>query len=83
MLLDAILQTKESEESALATRAPHTSTFQRDYFPRPAEIGDITNFRVMPEDHLNYALTWFVLATSVGFLAVRRLRNPPQRYAAR
>ncbi|GAV71597.1 LOW QUALITY PROTEIN: SURF1 domain-containing protein, partial [Cephalotus follicularis] len=42
--------------------------------PFPKDVNTLIHGSVMPQDHLNYTLTWYSLSTAVTFMAFRRLR---------
>lgn len=44
-------------------------------FPLAKSEGDFRQFSVMPQDHLNYALTWFSLSAATTGLAFKVIRN--------
>ncbi|XP_065848546.1 surfeit locus protein 1 [Euphorbia lathyris] len=46
-------------------------------YPLPKDANTLIRSSVMPQDHLNYTLTWYSLSAAVTFMAVKRLR--PQR----
>ena len=42
-------------------------------------VGDLLTAKVTPQDHANYALTWYSLSAATAMLALRVLRNPGVR----
>jgi len=44
-------------------------------FPLPKESDAFLKSPVMPQDHLNYALTWYSLSAATTFMAVKRLQS--------
>ncbi|CAL8465270.1 g4805 [Coccomyxa elongata] len=58
------------ELMALRTR---TSSAE-DQYPLPRTMDDLMAFSVMPNDHRNYALTWFCLSGATAVLALRAAR---------
>jgi surfeit locus 1 family protein len=44
-------------------------------FPLAKSEGDFRQFSVMPQDHLNYALTWFSLSAATTGLAFKVIRS--------
>ena len=38
-------------------------------------LGDFLRFNVTPQDHINYALTWFTLSLCTALMAYARLRS--------
>jgi surfeit locus 1 family protein len=47
----------------------------RKKFPLPKESDSFLKSSVMPQDHLNYALTWYTLSAATTFMAVKRLQS--------
>ncbi|KAG0617201.1 hypothetical protein M758_5G172400 [Ceratodon purpureus] len=58
---------------AVATSSPDREG--RKKFPLPKESDSFLKSSVMPQDHLNYALTWYTLSAATSFMAVKRLQN--------
>ncbi|CAK9179178.1 unnamed protein product [Ilex paraguariensis] len=48
-------------------------------YPVPKEINTLIRSSVMPQDHLNYTLTWYSLSAAVTFMAFKRLK-PKKRH---
>ncbi|XP_038724854.1 surfeit locus protein 1 [Tripterygium wilfordii] len=48
-------------------------------YPLPKEANALIHSSVMPQDHLNYMLTWYSLSAAVTFMAVKRLRPKRNR----
>ncbi|XP_050220332.1 surfeit locus protein 1 [Mercurialis annua] len=46
-------------------------------YPLPKDVNTLIRSSVMPQDHLNYTMTWYSLSAAVTFMAIKRLR--PQR----
>jgi surfeit locus 1 family protein len=44
-------------------------------YPLPRSMGDLMEFSVSPQDHLNYAATWFTLSSATAVLAVKAIRQ--------
>ncbi|RWR77963.1 surfeit locus protein 1 [Cinnamomum micranthum f. kanehirae] len=44
-------------------------------YPIPKDVNTLIRYSVMPQDHLNYTLTWYSLSAAVTFMAFKRL-NP-------
>ncbi|EEF31590.1 surfeit locus protein 1 [Ricinus communis] len=44
-------------------------------YPLPKDVNTLIRSSVMPQDHLNYTLTWYSLSAAVTFMAFKRL-NP-------
>jgi len=44
-------------------------------FPIQRTLGDFMRFSVTPQDHVNYAATWFTLAAATTVMAFARLRS--------
>ncbi|KAL5751191.1 hypothetical protein ACOSP7_025794 [Xanthoceras sorbifolium] len=42
-------------------------------YPVPKDINTLIRSSVMPQDHLNYTLTWYSLSAAVTFMAFKRL----------
>lgn len=60
------------EVLALRTR---TNSAAQERYPLPRGLEDLMNFSVMPDDHRNYALTWFALSGATALLAVRAAKG--------
>ncbi|XAR49491.1 hypothetical protein NMG60_11032716 [Bertholletia excelsa] len=43
-------------------------------YPIPKDANTLIHSSVMPQDHLNYTLTWYSLSAAVTFMAIKRLR---------
>ncbi|WOK94663.1 surfeit locus protein 1 [Canna indica] len=43
-------------------------------YPIPKDVTTLIRYSVMPQDHLNYTLTWYSLSAAVSFMALRRIR---------
>ncbi|KAF9671290.1 hypothetical protein SADUNF_Sadunf12G0032000 [Salix dunnii] len=43
-------------------------------YPVPKDVNALIRSSVMPQDHLNYTLTWYSLSAAVTFMAFKRLR---------
>lgn len=43
-------------------------------YPVPKDVNTLIRSSVMPQDHLNYTLTWYSLSAAVTFMAFKRLR---------
>lgn len=43
-------------------------------YPVPKDINTLISSSVMPQDHLNYMLTWYSLSAGVTYMAFKRLR---------
>ncbi|BFG33205.1 hypothetical protein CerSpe_194790 [Prunus speciosa] len=48
-------------------------------YPVPKDVGTLIRSSVMPQDHLNYTLTWYSLSAAVTFMAFKRLRPKKSR----
>lgn len=48
-------------------------------YPVPKEVNTLIRSSVMPQDHLNYTLTWYSLSAAVTFMAFKRLRQKKSR----
>ncbi|CAK9312109.1 unnamed protein product [Citrullus colocynthis] len=46
-----------------------------DPYPIPKDVNTLIRSSVMPQDHLNYTLTWYTLSAAVTFMAFKRLRQ--------
>ena len=65
-----------SQMDILARRpmpAGHQSSAES--YPLQRATQDLLHFSVMPDDHRNYALTWFALSAAVLPLGIRALRS--------
>ncbi|CAA2975123.1 surfeit locus 1 [Olea europaea subsp. europaea] len=43
-------------------------------YPVPKDANTLIRSSVMPQDHLNYTLTWYSLSAAVTFMAIKRLK---------
>ncbi|KAK9735311.1 hypothetical protein RND81_04G197700 [Saponaria officinalis] len=43
-------------------------------YPVPKDVNTLIRSSVMPQDHLNYMLTWYSLSAAVTFMAYKRLK---------
>ena len=59
---------------ALRTQKPVT---KQEQYPSPRGVQDLMGFSVNPDDHRNYALTWYTLAAATALLANRAMRQRP------
>ncbi|XP_022725949.1 surfeit locus protein 1 isoform X2 [Durio zibethinus] len=48
-------------------------------YPVPKDINSFIRSSVMPQDHLNYTLTWYSLSAAVTFMAFKRLKPKKSR----
>ncbi|KDP44297.1 hypothetical protein JCGZ_22926 [Jatropha curcas] len=48
-------------------------------YPVPKDVNTLIRSSVMPQDHLNYTLTWYSLSAAVTFMAFKRLRPKRSR----
>lgn len=44
-------------------------------YPIPKDANSLIRSSVMPQDHLNYTLTWYSLSAAVTFMAIKRLQQ--------
>ncbi|KAL3696650.1 hypothetical protein R1sor_010726 [Riccia sorocarpa] len=44
-------------------------------YPIPKNPEALLHASVMPQDHINYALTWYTLSAATTYMAVKRVRN--------
>jgi len=44
-------------------------------YPVPKDASTFVRYSVMPQDHLNYALTWYTLSAATIFMAKKRLQK--------
>ncbi|KAI4302548.1 hypothetical protein MLD38_038277 [Melastoma candidum] len=44
-------------------------------YPIPKDINTLIRSSVMPQDHLNYTMTWYSLSAAVTFMAFKRLKQ--------
>ncbi|KAI0496044.1 hypothetical protein KFK09_022351 [Dendrobium nobile] len=63
-LPDDTLYIEDINENASAT----------DPYPVPKDVNTLIRYSVMPQDHLNYTLTWYSLSAAVTFMAFKRIR---------
>lgn len=47
----------------------------RETYPLPKSLGDFRHFSVMPQDHLNYAITWFTLSAITAGLGYKVIKT--------
>lgn len=43
-------------------------------YPVPKDVNTLIRYSVMPQDHLNYMITWYSLSAAVTFMAIKRIR---------
>ncbi|XP_012574688.1 surfeit locus protein 1 isoform X2 [Cicer arietinum] len=48
-------------------------------YPVPKDVNTLIRFSVMPQDHVNYILTWYSLSAAVTFMAFKRLTQKIKR----
>ncbi|CAI9113699.1 OLC1v1014352C1 [Oldenlandia corymbosa var. corymbosa] len=48
-------------------------------YPVPKDVNTLIRSSVMPQDHLNYTLTWYSLSAAVSFMAFKRLKSKRRR----
>ncbi|KAL2461748.1 Surfeit locus protein 1 [Abeliophyllum distichum] len=48
-------------------------------YPVPKDANTLIRSSVMPQDHLNYTLTWYSLSAAVTFMAIKRLKPKKNR----
>ncbi|KAJ4962322.1 hypothetical protein NE237_022261 [Protea cynaroides] len=48
-------------------------------YPLPKDVNALIRSSVMPQDHLNYTLTWYTLSAAVTFMAVKRVKPSKSR----
>ncbi|GAB2292620.1 Surfeit locus protein 1 [Dionaea muscipula] len=48
-------------------------------YPVPKDVNSLIRSSVMPQDHLNYTLTWYSLSAAVTFMAFKRIRPKKSR----
>lgn len=48
-------------------------------YPVPKDINTLIRSSVMPQDHLNYTLTWYSLSAAVTYMAIKRLKQKKRR----
>ncbi|KAL5539451.1 hypothetical protein UlMin_044610 [Ulmus minor] len=48
-------------------------------YPIPKDVNTLIRSSVMPQDHLNYTLTWYSLSAAVTFMAFKRLKPQKSR----
>lgn len=46
-----------------------------DPYPVPKDVSTLIHYSVMPQDHLNYTITWYSLSAAVTFMAFKRIRQ--------
>lgn len=48
-------------------------------YPVPRDMNTLIRSKVMPQDHLNYSLTWYSLSAAVTYMAYKRLKPKSSR----
>ncbi|XP_068657341.1 surfeit locus protein 1 isoform X2 [Aristolochia californica] len=43
-------------------------------YPVPKDVNSLIRYSVMPQDHMNYTLTWYSLSAAVTFMAIKRVK---------
>ncbi|KAK8948988.1 Surfeit locus protein 1 [Platanthera zijinensis] len=46
----------------------------KDPYPVPKDASTLIHYSVMPQDHLNYTITWYSLSAAVTFMAFKRIK---------
>ncbi|KAI3454950.1 hypothetical protein Pfo_011613 [Paulownia fortunei] len=73
---------------ARACRLPEKTLYVEDIneninpsspYPIPKDANTLTHSSVMPQDHVNYTLTWYSLSAAVTFMAFKRLKPRKSR----
>lgn len=49
--------------------------FTEESYPITRSVSELMSFKVTPEDHRNYALTWYTLSAATGAMAFGILRK--------
>jgi surfeit locus 1 family protein len=71
----AMAQTVGLPPDVTYIEAVSTTNGSSKTFPLPKEPDALLKSSVMPQDHLNYSLTWYSLAAATTFMAVKRLQS--------
>ncbi|EFN55425.1 hypothetical protein CHLNCDRAFT_134584 [Chlorella variabilis] len=56
-------------------RGPPSAMDVEERYPLPKSLDDLMHFSVMPQDHFNYAATWWTLSAATLALAVKAIRQ--------
>ncbi|VFQ66755.1 unnamed protein product [Cuscuta campestris] len=61
-------------ENTLYIEAINDNVDPSNPYPLPKDLNTLLRSSVMPQDHLNYTLTWYSLSAAVTFMAFKRLK---------
>lgn len=70
----AIARTCGLPENAIYIEAVNENVNPSNPYPIPKDNNALIRSSVMPQDHLNYTLTWYSLSAAVTFMAFKRLQ---------
>ncbi|XP_023541123.1 surfeit locus protein 1-like isoform X1 [Cucurbita pepo subsp. pepo] len=75
----AIARTSGLPEDAIYVEDINENVNPSNPYPIPKDVNTLIRSSVMPQDHLNYTLTWYSLSAAVTFMAIKRLRQKTTR----
>ncbi|KAJ9162650.1 hypothetical protein P3X46_022409 [Hevea brasiliensis] len=75
----AIARACELPENTLYVEDINENVSSACPYPLPKDVNTLIRSSVMPQDHLNYTLTWYSLSAAVAFMAFKRLRPKRSR----
>uniref|UniRef100_A0A1J3CCU7 SURF1-like protein n=1 Tax=Noccaea caerulescens TaxID=107243 RepID=A0A1J3CCU7_NOCCA len=70
----AMAQDMGLPENTIYVEDVHEDIDRSRPYPVPKDINTLIRSKVMPQDHLNYSITWYSLSAAVTFMAYKRLK---------
>ncbi|KAJ0264340.1 Surfeit locus protein 1 [Hirschfeldia incana] len=61
-------------EDTIYVEDVHEDIDRSNPYPVPKDINTLIRSKVMPQDHLNYCITWYSLSAAVTFMAYKRIK---------
>ncbi|XP_073024216.1 surfeit locus protein 1-like [Primulina eburnea] len=75
----AIAQACGLSEKTIYVEAINDNIKASSPYPVPKDANALIHSSVMPQDHLNYTVTWYSLSAAVTFMAIKRLKPRKSR----
>ncbi|CAA7051306.1 unnamed protein product [Microthlaspi erraticum] len=75
----AMAQAMGLPENTIYVEDVHEHRDRSRPYPVPKDINTLIRSKVMPQDHLNYSITWYSLSAAVTFMAYKRLKPKSAR----
>eukprot|EP00252_Welwitschia_mirabilis_P006617 TRINITY_DN17506_c0_g2_i1.p1 TRINITY_DN17506_c0_g2~~TRINITY_DN17506_c0_g2_i1.p1 ORF type:complete len:342 (+),score=45.15 TRINITY_DN17506_c0_g2_i1:189-1214(+) len=73
--IPAMTQTAGLPENTVYVEEIESQHSPSNPYPVPKDVKTFVRYSVMPQDHLNYALTWYSLSAATTFMAAKRLKK--------